>query len=75
MITIQEVHQYMRLIDIGVADEIKCPRDKDHTSLVSGIDYNDSIYFWCLACDTKVNPGFDLIEKIRNTLKDFNSLQ
>ena len=75
MITIQEAHQYLRLVDIGVTDGVKCPRDEDHTNLVSGINDNDLIYFWCLACDTKVNPGFELIEKIKNILKDFNSLQ
>jgi hypothetical protein len=75
MITIQEAHQYKRLVDVGVADGVKCPIDKDHTDLVIGINDNDLIYFWCLACGTKVNPGFELIEKIKNVLKDFNSLQ
>ena len=43
MITIQEVHKYLNLVEIGMAKPILCPLDNQHTHMVSWIDEDDVV--------------------------------
>ena len=43
MITIQEVHKYLNLVEIGMAKPILCPLDNQHTHMVSWIDEEDVV--------------------------------
>ena len=56
MITIQEVHKYLNLVEIGMAKPILCPLDNQHTHI---------------ACNTKVIPGDHLEKKIKLVIKNF----
>lgn len=65
MITIQEIHKYLKLVNIGIAKPISCPIDINHPNMVSWLDKKEIPCFICLACDAKVYPGDNLIKKIK----------
>jgi len=71
MITMQEIHKYLQLVNIGVAKPILCPIDKFHPEMVSWLDKNEKPCFICLGCDTKVYPGDNLIKKIKLVVSTF----
>jgi hypothetical protein len=71
MITIQEVHKYLNLVEVGMAKPILCPLDNQHTHMVSWIDESDVVSFFCIACNTKIIPGDNLEKKIKLVIKNF----
>ena len=71
MITIQQAHKYLNLVEIGMAKPILCPLDNEHTHMVSWIDEENVVSFFCIACNTKVTPGDYLEKKIKLVIENF----
>lgn len=71
MITIQEAHKYLQLVNLGMAKSISCPIDKDHPDMVSWLDEKENVCFMCLACNAKIYPGDNLTKKIRLVTSTF----
>ena len=46
MITIQQAHRYISLVNDGFAKPIKCGNDNDHTDLVTGVTDEDEVFFY-----------------------------
>lgn len=57
MITIQELHSYKKLSDIGVVPKLVCPIDFYHDEIFPWIDENDEVCLWCIYCNSKVYLG------------------
>lgn len=53
---------------------IKCELDSDHPILVPNLrtdeNDNDTIYFYCLACNFKLYPGLELYNNIEFVLEE-----
>jgi hypothetical protein len=71
MITIQEAHKYLQLVNVGMAKPLVCPIDTNHPGMVSWFDKDEKVCFICLACDTKVYPGDNLSKKIKLVISTF----
>lgn len=71
MITIQQAHRYLNLVDAGLAKPIKCLNDSDHTDLVTGVNNEDEVYFYCLGCSYKIHPGYKMLRYITFVLDTF----
>lgn len=63
-LTIQEVNFYNELVKGGKAKKIECQFDANDT-VISKVDSNDNVFFYCLGCHTSFYPGINLIEKIK----------
>lgn len=63
-LTIQEVNYYSNLVKDGKAKKIECRFDANDT-VVSKVDSDDKVFFYCLGCHTSFYPGIDMIEKIK----------
>jgi len=63
-LTIQEVNFYNELVKGGKAKKIECQFDASDT-VVSKVDSNDNVFFYCLGCHSSFYPGINLIEKIK----------
>jgi hypothetical protein len=63
-LTIQEVNYYNELVTNGKAKKIECKFDTDDT-VVSKVDSNDNVFFYCLGCHSSFYPGINLIERIK----------
>ena len=61
---IQEVNYYNKLVESGKAKKIECKFDTSDT-VVSKVDSNDNVFFYCLGCHSSFYPGVNLIEKIK----------
>lgn len=72
MITIQEAHRYLKLVDAGVAKVIRCENDTDHPDLVSWLNEKDEVEFICLACSFKLRPGYKMVRYIQFVLENFS---
>jgi hypothetical protein len=73
MITIQQAHQYLKLVEQGLATPIKCGNDPDHVNLISWLNSEDEVEFICLGCSYKIRPGYKMnkyIEFVLNTFKN-----
>ena len=68
MITIQELHTYYRLSQLGLVPSLPCPITELDGDMVPWVDENDNACFWCLACDAKSYLGIDQIEMIKSLL-------
>lgn len=66
-LTIQEVHYYNNLVKIGKALKINCPIDETDI-VVSKLDEEDRVFFYCISCKTSFYPGLNTIEKIKHTI-------
>jgi hypothetical protein len=64
MLTIQEAHRYVNLCNSGLASHIKC-KDEDHPNLVTKLNKNEEVVFYCLACNYILHPGDKTINKIK----------
>lgn len=64
MITIQELHRYYKLSQIGATEPILCPSDKDHTPMIPWVEEDEPIMI-CLGCKSKIRFG----ENLSNTIK------
>lgn len=74
-LTIQEVHAYLKLVELGVTKPILCPLDNDHMPMVSQYDEKSEMpYFYCLACETKLHLGQNLIKFIISQLDIYKTL-
>jgi hypothetical protein len=74
-ITMQHIHQYNKLIQLGLVKKIKCPMDLNHTDMISQFDFEENKpYYVCIACNTKIHLGHNLITKIVNELDKFYKL-
>ncbi len=71
MITIQEAHKYLELTKVGMARPILCPVDNDHLPMVSWMDDEDIVSFICIACNTKITPGDNLVKRIKVVINNF----
>lgn len=72
MITIQEAHKYINLINDGLAKPIKCGNDTEHTDLVTGVTNENEVFFYCLGCTYKINPGYKMVRYIKFVLENFS---
>lgn len=66
-LTIQEVHYYNDLVKIGKALKINCPIDETDI-VISKLDKEDKVFFYCISCKTSFYPGLNTIEKIKHTI-------
>jgi hypothetical protein len=57
MITIQELHAYKKLSELGLVPSLVCPVDVFHTEVFPWIDEEDKICLWCIFCNAKVYLG------------------
>ena len=57
MITIQELHAYKKLSDMGIVPALTCPIDVLHTEMFPFLNEDNEIYLWCIFCDSKVYLG------------------
>jgi hypothetical protein len=74
-LSIQELHQYHKLIKLGILDPIKCPSDKDHIDMIPNYDFEKDIsYFNCLSCNTKLKIGENFKKSVRRQLDIFKNL-
>jgi hypothetical protein len=74
-LTIQEVHKYLKLVELGVTKPILCPLDQDHMPMISQYDEKSQMsYFYCLACETKLRLGQNLTKFIFSQLDIFKTL-
>ena len=73
MLTIQEAHRYIKIVNYGFAKPIVCLNDNDHLNLVSWVDDNEDVIFMCLACSYKIIPGEKMSKYIRSVNKKFTS--
>ena len=53
-LTIQELHQYNSLVEVGMAAAIECPINQDHMRTLPWLDENDRVCQKCFACNTKI---------------------
>lgn len=67
MITIQELHRYYNLSQIGAADEFLCPQDKDHTPMIPWME-EDEVLLICLGCKSKIHIGENLSNIIKSSI-------
>ncbi|NDB84016.1 MAG: hypothetical protein EB127_15060 [Alphaproteobacteria bacterium] len=66
MITIQQLHTYMELVDMRMAPVIPCTLNPEHMPPVA-FEKDGQPALWCLECDTKLFIGerkATLIKKI-----------
>jgi len=68
MITIQELHAYKKLSDIGIVPKLVCPIDVEHKEIFPWIDENDQVCLWCIFCNSKVYLGENKEEYIKMLL-------
>ena len=59
---IQYVSRYFALAEEGSVDRINCPIDQG--LLLPNLDYDDSIFLYCLSCGYKKIIGISLYEEI-----------
>lgn len=63
-ISIQEVHYYNDLVNKGLAEKITCPISETDI-VISKLDNENKVYFYCVSCHTSFYPGINMIEKIK----------
>jgi len=68
MITIQELHQYYRMSQVGVVPKITCPMNDADGEMIPWVDAKERACMWCLSCNLKLYLGINKIEKIRSLL-------
>jgi hypothetical protein len=64
-ITIQELHKYNSLVELGVVPAIPCPINSEHLRTIPWLDEEDRVCQKCLACNSKVFLGQKNIEMIK----------
>ena len=67
MITIQELHRYNDLVDMGFLPPIPCPMDGEHLPPVPFVK-DDEPVLWCLECDTKLHLGQRKVTMIKKLI-------
>jgi hypothetical protein len=64
MITIQELHRYKKLSDLGLVPALSCAIDSLHLEVFPWTDEEDKVCLWCVFCDSRVYLGSNTEEKI-----------
>lgn len=64
-ITIQELHEYNNLVELGVVPAIPCPKDEIHMRTLPWLDEADRVCQKCFACNTKIFLGQEKVEVIK----------
>jgi hypothetical protein len=64
-ITIQELHRYNNLVEIGIVPPIQCPMDLNHIRTLPWLDEEDRVCQRCFACNTKIFLGQEKIRVIK----------
>ena len=64
-ITIQELHKYNSLVEVGVVPAIPCPKDSAHMRTLPWLDENEKVCQICFACNTKLFLGQDKVKLIK----------
>ena len=72
MITIQQLHRYMSLVEMRMAPVIPCPIDSEHMPPVA-ILKDDQPALWCLECDAKLTIGERRSVMIKKLLGDIGN--
>lgn len=73
MITIQDVHAYLKLVDLGIAKPVTCVKDVTHMQMICSLNEKDQIEFYCLDCSTRLKPGFAMLEQMFDTVQEFKN--
>lgn len=68
MITIQELHAYKNLANMGLAPQLVCPIDSLHDDVFPWIDTDSKICLWCVFCNSKVYLGTEKENYIKELL-------
>lgn len=66
-LSIQEVHSYLDLVNEGKAERINCPFYETDI-VITKLDENDKVYFYCMSCKTSYYPGINTIQRIKKYL-------
>lgn len=67
MITIQELHRYYKLSQVGATKPILCPSDSDHTPMIPWVEEDEPIMI-CLGCKSKIRFGENLSNAIKSMI-------
>lgn len=70
-LSIKEVHSYLNLVNEGRAEKISCPFNETDVAddiIVTKVDEEDKVYFYCLSCKSKFYLGINAIQKIKKYL-------
>ena len=68
---IKEVNYYSELVKNNKVPKIECKLNKDDT-VVSRVDEDDKVYFYCISCRSSFYPGLNMIEKIKSYISIFS---
>lgn len=68
MITIQEIHKYYKLSQMGLVPSLPCPINEMDGDMIPWSDKDDNPCFWCLSCDVKSYLGLEQIKQIKSLL-------
>ena len=75
MVTIQEVHSYLKLAELGLVTPVTCEKDYTHPELVCSFNDQEEIEFYCLVCSFKIRPGEKRLSEMKQKVIKFSSLQ
>lgn len=64
-ITIQELHAYNKLVELGVAPPIECPINSEHMRTLPWMTEDERVCQRCLACETKVFLSQEAVDVIK----------
>jgi hypothetical protein len=71
-ITIQELHKYNSLVEVGIVPAIPCPINSDHMRTLPWVDEDERVCQKCWACNSKVFLGQNKIRVIKFLIKKKN---
>jgi hypothetical protein len=76
MLTIQEVHFYTLLSDMGKVNPINCPFNEDGVMnhlIISKVNESDEVYFNCVTCESTFTPGTNAQKIIKDTIDKYKN--
>jgi flavoprotein len=68
MITIKELHSYIKLSSKGLVPKLVCPVDYLHENMTPWMDEDDKTCLWCIFCNSKVYLGSEKEKYIKELL-------
>jgi hypothetical protein len=68
MITIQELHSYIKMSNIGLVPKLICPIDDLHEDMLPWVDEDEKVCLWCIFCNSKVYLGSERESYIKELL-------
>lgn len=72
MITMQQLHRYMELVDMKMAPIIPCTMNVEHMAPIASFK-DDQPILWCLECDSKLFIGERKSVMIKKLLGDISN--